>query len=172
MTALHNETGEGVLREAFYRQLLRGNNAAYMRQKWGTLKPSQPGQADDRYRVPFNNPGLPLSWWQLDPRRRSCIRDESHDVQSADAHARRPPCPFDAALANAWVAAQARPIGVVTGVPAAGSRFAQRLRASSAGEAAADAEASMATKGASELASSQPKTVPSIHSYNVKKSEL
>ena len=61
MTALRNATGATALREAFTRALLRGSNQAYMRQKWGALKPKE-GEAERRWHAPFNRRALPLGW--------------------------------------------------------------------------------------------------------------
>ena len=87
------------MRDAFVSELLRGANRLYMLQKWGAIKPSQPGEPERRWHRPFNR-RLPIGWWQLDDARRRCIKrgpkPERHARQPAEAV-----CPFDERLAAA-----------------------------------------------------------------------
>ena len=43
-------------------QLSRGNNRAYMLQKWGAIKPSD-GEVERRWETPFNRE-VAVSWWE------------------------------------------------------------------------------------------------------------
>ena len=43
-------------------QLSRGNNRAYMLQKWGAIKPTD-GEVERRWDTPFNM-GVAVSWWE------------------------------------------------------------------------------------------------------------
>ena len=119
MTALRNGTGASTLRERFTRELIRGDNRAYMRQKWGALKPSADGETEQRWRTPFNRQ-LPLSWWALDETRRHCIvatTPAAADTNGGVVGGQRA-CSFNEKLAV--TAARAR-------VGGGASRFGQRL---------------------------------------------
>jgi hypothetical protein len=145
MTALVNATGGADLRAAFKSWLVRGDNRAYMRAKWGGLKPSgRPGDdpSETRWNHPFNRPELPLSWWKLDDDRRRCILFGSSDDQKAGADT----CLFNGMLAHeaAMLAARRRDSEVlaapaVARAVAAGKRsFASRLSASASAAARRD----------------------------------
>ena len=102
LTALQNSTGEEAMRAAFTSQLVRSGNREYLLAKWGAPKP-QPDRPDLRWRTPFNQ-RLPISWWELDPARRHCIRNGPPlpaDLTSDAVRAQRAACPFDGALAAA-----------------------------------------------------------------------
>ena len=138
LTALANGTGDAHMRSAFTAQLLRGDNRGYMLQKWGAIKPSQPEEADARYRTPFAAQ-LPLSWWRLDAGRRECIRRQPDDASEADGalpHARRGACPFDERLlrdAEAQAAATADVPEATKSLPSLGLGAAGAGRAATAG---------------------------------------